>query len=118
MTTKQELIAEVERSRAAIARDFAAVRREADLGAMALNHFRRHPVAWLGAALMTGWGIAGPKIRTRTKVVPGAREKGTRKKGGPLGLALKFAKFSMPVLKPALKAIVAKRLAGIAAKAR
>ena len=122
--TKEQIQAEVAQSRAAIARDYASVRREMDFQAK-LNHLvRRKPMAWLGGAAALGWLLSGPKTKTRvvTKFVKSDgkpvrhEEKKPASRLGVLGVLITLVKFSLPLLKPVLTAYAGKRFADIAAK--
>ncbi len=122
--TKQQIIAEVAQSRAAIARDYASVRREMDFQAKLNQVIRRKPLAWLGGAAALGWLLSGPKTKTRvvTKFLkpdgkPARREeKATASRLGVLGVLIALVKFSLPLLRPLLTAYAGNRFADIASK--
>lgn len=112
-TTREKLLAEAEKTRAAIQRDVAAVQHRANLPARAMRCFERHPVAWLAGAAVGGWVLAGPKTRLRTlHIIKDKEGKILRKKkqSGLAGTLLRMAKLALPVLKPALKAYATRRL--------
>lgn len=122
MKSKAELLAELARSREAIARDASAVRAELDVAEKIQNSIRMRPFAWLGGAAALGYIIAGPKTRTKTvtKFVRGkAREKSVpdkKKPRGWFGILLSLAKLSLPLVRPALSAYAARRFGDFAEK--
>ena len=87
--TKDEILAEISRSRAGLTREWAALRREFDFKAKLNNIVRRKPYLWLSGAAALGWVVAGPKRKTRvvTKVIQPdgkpvvVKEKGKRRAG-------------------------------------
>jgi hypothetical protein len=118
--TKDELLAEITRSRLAIARDFGSVKEELDVSSKLGKIFSRHPFVWLGGAAALGWILAGPKTKTRV-VTMGKDKKGTVKKtvsspAGFLGIFLTILRIVVPMLKPAFSAYAAKRFAEMASK--
>jgi len=120
-TTKEHLLEEVARSRAAILRDVRTVRAELDYTAKAQQAVRSRPLAWLGGAAALGYIFAGPKTRTVTKHVRGkaqavaATEEKT-KAIGILGALFAFVKFLLPLLRPVLTAYAARRFGDLAEK--
>jgi hypothetical protein len=121
--TKDEILAELSRSRAGLTRELAALRRELDFKAKLNNIIRRKPYVWLSGAAALGWMLAGPKSKTRvvTKVIPSdgkplvVKEKGKRR-AGLLALLLGLMRFALPVVRPALTAYAGKFFADIATK--
>lgn len=120
---KEEALAELRITRQSIARDTAALRAEFDVAAKLRASIRKRPFAWLGGSALLGWIVAGPKTRTRTvtKYVskPGkaqaANEAGAKvRSAGFLGLLIAAFRFALPMLKPALSAYAARRLAEMA----
>lgn len=116
---KDELLAEIEKSRRAIGRDFAASKQELNFSHKAKVQFLKNPFPWLGGAAVLGWLVAGP--RTRTKVVKVPFKKGNdvplKKEAGAagiVGILLALLRFAVPLLKPAITAYAAKQFAGIA----
>jgi hypothetical protein len=105
--TKDEILAELSRSRAGMTREWVTLRREFDFKAKVNNIVRRKPYAWLSGAAALGWLLAGPKRRTRvvTKVIkPDAegkpvvvKEKGKRR-AGLLALLLGLMRLALPVV--------------------
>jgi hypothetical protein len=121
--TKDEILAELSRSRAGLTRELAALRRELDFKAKLNNIIRRKPYVWLSGAAALGWMLAGPKSKTRvvTKVIHQdgkplvVKEKGKRR-AGLLALLLGLMRFALPVVRPALTAYAGKFFADIATK--
>ena len=121
--TKDEILAELSRSRAGLTREWAALRRELDFKAKLNNIVRRKPYVWLSGAAALGWVLAGPKSKTRvvTKVIQPdgkplvVKEKGKRR-AGLLALLLGLMRFALPIVRPALTAYAGKFFADIATK--
>jgi hypothetical protein len=123
--TKDEILAELSRSRAGMTREWVALRREFDFKAKVNNIVRRKPYAWLSGAAALGWLLAGPKRKTRvvTKVIkPDAegkpvvvKEKGKRR-AGLVALLLGLMRLALPIVKPALTAYAGKFFADRARK--
>ena len=122
--TKEEALAELRLTRQSIARDTTALRAEFDLAARLRSAIRRRPLAWLGGSALLGWIVAGPKTRTRTvtKYVgkpgkaasPDGKTQAKVRSAGFLGLLIAAFRFALPMLKPALSAYAARRLAEMA----
>lgn len=121
--TKEQLAAELELTRRAIARDAAGLRAELDIVEKLKHSVRSHPFAWLGSAGALGYIFAGPKTRTRRVVkfvrdpkLDGKTE--SKKEAGRLatllGIAFTVGKVALPFVKPAITAYAAKRLGDIA----
>lgn len=122
MNRKSEILAELARSRAAVARDSAAVKAELDVASRIQRSVRSRPFAWLGGAAAIGYILAGPKTRTKT-VTKLVRDKSgnagnakTRKKppAGFFGILLSLLKLALPLVRPALSAYAAKRFGDFA----
>jgi hypothetical protein len=121
--TKDEILAELSRSRAGLTREWAALRTEFDFKAKLDNLVRRKPYAWLSGAAVLGWVLAGPKHKTRvvTKVVKPngkaivVKEKGKRR-AGLIALLLGIMRLAFPIVKPALTAYAGKFFAELATK--
>ena len=123
--TKDEILAELSRSRAELTREWAALRREFDFKAKLNNILRRKPYVWLSGAAALGWVLAGPKRKTRvvTKVIkPDAegkpvviKEKGKRR-AGLVALLLGLMRFALPFVRPALTAYAGKLFADMATR--
>ena len=121
--TKDEILAEISRSRAGLTREWEALRREFDFKAKLNNIVRRKPYLWLSGAAALGWVVAGPKRKTRvvTKVIqPGGKpvvvkEKGKRR-AGLVALILGLMRLAVPIIKPAVTAYAGKFIADMASK--
>ena len=123
--TKDEILAELSRSRAGLTREWVVLRREFDFKAKLNNVLRRKPYMWLSGAAALGWVLAGPKSKTRvvTKVIqPDAegkpvvvKEKGKRR-AGLVALLLGLIRLAIPVVRPALTAYAGKLIADMGRK--
>ena len=121
--TKDEILAELSRSRAGLTREWAALRRELDFKAKLNNIVRRKPYVWLSGAAAFGWMLAGPKSKTRvvTKVIQPngkplvVKEKGKRR-AGLVALLLGLMRLAVPIIKPAVTAYAGKFIADMASK--
>jgi hypothetical protein len=121
--TKDEILAELSRSRAGLTREWVALRREFDFKAKLNNIVRRKPYLWLSGAAALGWVVAGPKRKTRvvTKVIQSdgkpvvVKEKGKRR-AGLVALLLGLIRFAVPIIKPAVTAYAGKFIADMARK--
>jgi hypothetical protein len=121
--TKEEILAELKTSRAAIVEGCAVLRAELDFKTKLNNLVRQKPYAWLSGAAALGWFLAGPKTKTRvvTKI---AKTNGTssltveKKKAriGLMALLIGLIRFAIPVVRPALSAYAGKRFADMVAK--
>ena len=122
MRDKAEILAEIARSRAAIATDSAMVRAELDLTKHIKNSVKMRPFAWLGGAAALGYILAGPKTRTKTviKTVKDTREgktDGVKKRPRTfLGILFGLFKLAVPFLKPLVTAYATRRLGAFADK--
>lgn len=121
MSTKDQLLEELRRSRAAIARDAAAIAEEINLASKIKKSVRLHPLAWLGSAAALGYIFAGPKTRIVTKLVKGPAGAAADKSSpgwAPIlwSILLALFKFAFPLARPALTAFAMRRLAGMAVK--
>lgn len=125
MSPKEALIAEIQKSRNAISRDYSGVRKELQFQ----NHLRRwigrSPLAWTGGAAMLGFILSGPKTKTKviTKTVPGAAKGKSdvaeaAKPLGFLGIVLGILRFIAPLARPVLTAYAARRFGDFAEKLR
>lgn len=119
--TKEQLLAEIARSRNAILRDAQMVRHEASPVVRFERVVARKPWVWVFAAAVLGWALAGPKTKTRVireKPVIGGKSgrRRDRRPQGPLGMAVSLVRVAMPMIKPALTAYAAKRVAEMAQK--
>lgn len=115
MNSRDEILAELRRSRQAIARDLAAVRAECDVRARAKAAFQKRPVLWLGSAMAVGWLIAGKKRKPSPgrKKSEGKGRESSSKFAPPtsvVGIVMGILKLAIPLLKPVLTAYAARRL--------
>jgi hypothetical protein len=122
MTPKSAILAELARSRAAIARDAALVREELDVTSHVKRSVRARPFVWLTCAAAVGYMLAGPKTRTRTvtKLIKGPKSAPVKaEKKRPLtfvGTLITLFKLAMPLVRPALSAYAARRVGDFAEK--
>jgi hypothetical protein len=122
--TKEEILAQLSTSRAAIVREYAAVRAELDFKSKLDNLVRRQPYAWLSGAAALGWFLAGPKTKTRvvTKLVQPngtpivVKEKKKGRWAGLLALLVGVLRFAFPFVKPALTAYAGRFFSDMATK--
>ena len=121
MTAKQKIIEDLRRSRAAIARDAAAIAEEINLASKIKRSVLSHPLAWLGSATALGYILAGPKTRIVTKLVKGQSADRVEKSRSGLvpvlwSVLLALFKFGFPLARPALTAFAMRRLAELTLK--
>lgn len=123
MTSKQEILAELRRSRAAIARDTASIAEQLDIVSKIRRSVKTRPLAWLGGAAALGYILAGPKTRKTPKTIPtkkgvkSAKNAATRtERRGFFSILFHLAKFLFPLLRPALSAYAAQRLSELSSR--
>lgn len=134
--TREQLAAELERSRRAIRRSGADLKWELDFNRKTRESIRNHRFAWLGGAAAFGFLLAGSRRSKRARVVEipagpepsegTSDEKPHRKpkrkpevsKAIPtiLTVILGAVRLLLPVLRPLVTAYAAKKLAQIADK--
>jgi hypothetical protein len=123
--TKDEILAELSRSRAGLTREWVALRREFDFKTKLNNIVRRKPYVWLSGAAALGWMLAGPKSKTRvvTKVIqPNAEGKPVvvkekeKRRVGFVALLLGLMRFALPFVRPAVTAYAGRFFADMATK--
>jgi len=111
-TRKAELIATLDRARSRIAANAHALGDDLNPIAQVKKSFRRHGLAWLGGAALTGLVLS--KLPGRTKVVTVDR-KGQRvqdtKKAATAGLLLGVIKIAFDLAKPWLAGWISERAA-------
>jgi hypothetical protein len=123
MTSKQEILEELRRSRVAIARDTASIAEELNLVSKIRRSVKTRPLAWLGSAAALGYILAGPKTRKAPKnisVKKGAKseksEPARTERQGFISILFNLAKFLFPLLRPALSAYAAQRLSELSSR--
>jgi hypothetical protein len=123
MTSKQEILEELRRSRLAIARDTASIAEELDIVSKIRRSVKTRPLAWLGSAAALGYILAVPKTRKAPKsisVKKGAKsEKSEPVRTGWQGFfstLFNLSKFLFPILRPALSAYAAQRLGELSSR--
>ena len=122
MTNKSEILAEIARSRAAIARDSAMVRMELDITKHLKNSVKTRPFAWLGGAAAIGYILAGPKTRTKTVIKTvkpsnlGAAVVETKPARTYWDILIALFKMAIPLLKPLISVYAARRVGAFAEK--
>jgi hypothetical protein len=123
MTSKQEILEELRRSRVAIARDTASIAEELNLVSKIRRSVKTRPLAWLGSAAALGYIIAGPKTRKAPKTVSGKKgvklDKPEPARSGWqsfFSALFNLAKFLLPLFRPALSAYAAQRLGELSSR--
>jgi len=123
MTSKQEILEELRRSRVAIARDTASIAEELNLVSKIRRSVTTRPLAWLGSAAALGYILAGPKTRKAPKTIPAKKGAKSEKsepvhtgRQGFFGILLNLAKFLFPLFRPALSAYAAQRLGELSSR--
>ena len=123
MTSKQEILEELRRSRLAIARDTASIAEELDIVSKIKRSVRTRPLAWLGSAAALGYILAGPKTRKAPKTI--STKKGTKseksepvqiERQGFFSILFNLLKFLFPLFRPALSAYAAQRLGELSSR--
>lgn len=106
---KAELAAELETSRARLARDLKGLAFEADVPAKFRRSFRSNFKGWLFGAALTGWVVSRLPARSKKRALPTA--KGAVARGG---LFLGLIKLIFFVAKPLVTALLTRKLATVA----
>jgi hypothetical protein len=123
MTSKQEILEELRRSRVAIARDTASIAEELNLVSKIRRSVTTRPLAWLGSAAALGYILAGPKTRKAPKTI--SAKKGTKSEKSELvqtgrqgffSILFNLAKFLFSLFRPALSAYAAQRLGELSSR--
>jgi hypothetical protein len=121
--SKEEILAELTASRAAIVEGCVALRAELDLKTKLNNLVRQKPYAWLGGAAALGWVLAGPKTRTRvvTKTIkpngaPTIKVEKKKARAGLIALLFALVRFVLPVLRPVVTTYAGRRLSDMVMK--
>lgn len=123
MTSKQEILEELRRSRKAIARDTASIAEELNLVSKIRRSVTARPLAWLGSAAAIGYILSGPKTRKAPKIIPDKKgskpdKPETARNGWQsiFGVLFNLAKFLLPLFRPALSAYAAQRLGELSSR--
>jgi hypothetical protein len=123
MTSKQEILEELRRSRVAIARDTASIAEELNLVSKIRRSVTTRPLAWLGSAAALGYILAGPKTRKAPKTIPAKKGAKSEKsepvhtgRQGFFGMLFNLARFLFPLFRPALSAYAAQRLGELSSR--
>lgn len=123
MSSKQEILEELRRSRLAVARDMASIAQEVSVVSKIRRSVTARPLAWLGGAAALGYILAGPKTRKASNAV--SNKKGGKnekvepvRRGLPQSISILFnlVKFLLPIVRPALSAYAAQRLGELSAR--
>jgi len=120
MTSKQEILEELRRSRLAITRDTSSIAEELNIVSKIKRSVRTRPLAWLGSAAALGYILAGPKTRKAPKTI--STKKGTKSepvytgRQGFFSILFNLAKFLLPLFRPALSAYAAQRLGELSSR--
>jgi hypothetical protein len=123
MTSKQEILEELRRSRVAIARDTASIAEELNLVSKIRRSVTTRPLVWLGSAAALGYILAGPKTRKAPKTI--SAKKGTKSeksepvptgRQGFFSILFNLVKFLFPLFRPALSAYAAQRLGQLSSR--
>ena len=123
MTSKQEILEELRRSRKAIARDTASIAEELNLVSKIRRSVTTRPLAWLGSAAALGYILAGPKTRKAPKIIPDKKGSKSEKSESVhtgrqrfFSILFNLAKFLFPFFRPALSAYAAQRLGELSSR--
>jgi len=119
--TRSQLVAELDSSRRAIARDFSALRTELDFVEKSKRSVREHSFAWLGGAAVLGYVLSGRRKKKAqklgvTKPDPQQKTPLARFEWGAFLLAT--FRIALPLLRPIFSAYAAKRLAALLGETR
>jgi len=116
--SKEELLAEIVRSRMAIQRDTFALREELDVRKKVAAVVRKSPFAWVGGAATLGFLFSQfrrpPKAERPTRKDKTPVAAAVAKPFGFFAFLLGVFKLLLPALRPVLSAYAAKRLAELA----
>lgn len=114
--TREQILAELQSARQAVAREASSLRYELDYAAKARRWIGRNPAASLGIATLVGYLLSGKKQR-REKRRSSRPERGKEaaveavKKTSWLALLTGLVRFLMPVLRPVLLSFATRKLA-------
>lgn len=100
---KAELIAELQRARAAASANVQLLRRDLDFPTRAKKAFKRSPLPWLGGAAVLGLIVARlPRKTKKVVTVFPKKEEAVVEKAGKAGLLLGALKIAFDVARPAI----------------
>jgi hypothetical protein len=112
---KAELIAELERSRAAAVANVQLLRRDLDFATRAKQAFKKSPLPWLGGAAVLGLIVARiPRKTKKVVTVFPKKEEAVVEKAGKAGLVLAALKIAFDVARPAILKWVTQRVSDYA----
>jgi hypothetical protein len=113
-----ELIDEIERSRQRVSRNLASMRDELNLPRKIQRSFRRHPAAWMLAAITLGLVLSA--VSLRKKKVQVDVKKGARPKNQLLeaGFLLGAVKVAATVFKPVIVPFLQQKVREFSGRAR
>ena len=112
-----ELRQQLESSRRAIQRDYAALRSELDIVAKAKRSVVSHPLPWLGGSALVGWVLSGRK-RLKVKKTKAGEVIEPAKKLTLLSILLAVARLLLPILRPVVTDFAVGKLASFTGKSR
>jgi microcystin-dependent protein len=112
---KAELIADLDRARAKISRNFEAFRHDIDVPSHVKSSVREHKAWWITGAASIGLLLAKLPARKK-KIYVDKRTNAKVKKAEKAGLALGLAKLAFGAAKPAITAFATKKIAEIATR--
>jgi hypothetical protein len=113
--TKDALIAEIDLARSRLTRDFAALRRDADVPAHLKHSFFSHKTAWIGGAGVAGWLLSRIPARKK-KVYVGRKEQKVAKEAAEFGLWFGIAKLLLTAFRPAITTFATQKIADLASR--
>jgi hypothetical protein len=112
---KAELIAELQRSRAAASANVQLLRRDLDFSTRAKKAFKKSPLPWLGGAAVLGLIVARiPRQKKKVVTVYPKKEEPAIEKAGKAGLVLGALKIAFDVARPAILKWVTQRVSDYA----
>jgi hypothetical protein len=106
---KTELAADLERARARLAGNFAALRRDLDVPTILKHSYRQNKAAFIGGATLFGLLLSKLPAR-RTKVYAGGKVKEGVREAEKAGIWLIVLQFLFKTLRPMLTSLLAKQV--------
>jgi hypothetical protein len=107
---KTELAADLERARARLAGNFAALRRDVDVPTILKHSYRQNKAAFIGGATLFGLLLSKLPAR-RKKVYIGGKVKEGVREAEKAGLWLVVLQFLFKTLRPMLTSLLSKQVA-------